>query len=324
MQRFKNILYLNEPTVDQSSAIARAIMLAEQNRAELTIIDVIPTQVVSAGIGLPSGGSISSGLREFVESERRKLLESMLQPFRKNLSIHLDVLVGRAFLETIRAVLRNGYDLLIKPAENPSWTKRIFGSEDLHLLRKCPCPVWLIKPLKETKYSNIMAAVDFDLVSPFPEEKRLNREIMELAASFTLNDTASLHVVHVWEALAEETLVSVSGMSHKNFNQYVEQEQEHHRQELLRLTEYLSGWIGEEVYSSLSPKLHLPKGSPKKLIAEMAATIKADLVVMGTVVHTGISGLIIGNTAEAILDQLSCSVLAIKPPGFTTPVSVEE
>jgi nucleotide-binding universal stress UspA family protein len=323
MQRFKNILYLNEPTVDQSSAIERAVKLAEQNRAELTIIDVIPTQVVSAGIGLPTGGSISSGLRDFVVSERRKQLESMIRTYRKDVPIQLEFLIGRVFLETIRTILKNGFDLLIKPAENPSWTKRIFGSEDLHLLRKCPCPVWLIKPLKKTKYSSIMAAVDFDLVNPVPEEQKLNCEIMELAASFSLNNSASLHVVHVWEALAEETLVSFSGMSQRSVSQYVEQEHELHEKELIRLTDYLCGWIGEEMYDSLSPQLHLPKGSPKTLIAEMAANIQADLVVMGTVVQTGISGLIIGNTAEAILDQLSCSVLAIKPPGFTTPVSIE-
>jgi len=35
-----------------------------------------------------------------------------------------------------------------------------------------------------------------------------------------------------------------------------------------------------------------------------------------------VSGLITGNTAETILSQLSCSVLAIKPPGFTTPVKI--
>jgi nucleotide-binding universal stress UspA family protein len=43
---------------------------------------------------------------------------------------------------------------------------------------------------------------------------------------------------------------------------------------------------------------------------------------MGTVARTGISGLIIGNTAEAILNQLTCSVPAIKPPGFQTPVTL--
>lgn len=57
MKHFKNILYLNEPTVDQASAFARAVWLAENNQADLTIIDVIPTQVVTAGFGLPPGGA---------------------------------------------------------------------------------------------------------------------------------------------------------------------------------------------------------------------------------------------------------------------------
>ena len=60
------------------------------------------------------------------------------------------------------------------------------------------------------------------------------------------------------------------------------------------------------------------------MIAPLAAGLGADLVVMGAVARTGISGLIIGNTAEAILDQLTCSVLAIKPAGFKTPVKFDE
>lgn len=44
---------------------------------------------------------------------------------------------------------------------------------------------------------------------------------------------------------------------------------------------------------------------------------------MGTVARTGISGVIIGNTAEAVLEQLQCSVLALKPPGFVTPVKLD-
>jgi nucleotide-binding universal stress UspA family protein len=54
------------------------------------------------------------------------------------------------------------------------------------------------------------------------------------------------------------------------------------------------------------------------------AELQADLFVVGAVARTGISGVIIGNTAEAILNQLTCSVLAIKPPGFNTPVKLDE
>jgi hypothetical protein len=44
---------------------------------------------------------------------------------------------------------------------------------------------------------------------------------------------------------------------------------------------------------------------------------------MGSVGRTGIPGFIMGNTAEMILNQIDCSVLVIKPPGFATLVTVE-
>jgi nucleotide-binding universal stress UspA family protein len=45
---------------------------------------------------------------------------------------------------------------------------------------------------------------------------------------------------------------------------------------------------------------------------------------MGTVARTGIPGFIMGNTAETILNQIDASVLAIKPPGFGTPVTLDD
>jgi universal stress protein E len=324
MKRFKNILYLNEPAVDQTSAVARAVSLAKNNQADLTVVDVIPTQVVTAGIGLPPGGPISDDLQVAVESDNRKALGAMVQPFRERLQIRLDVLVGKTYLEAIRAVLKNGYDLLIKPAENPSWTNRLFGSNDLHLLRKCPCPIWLMKPGEKSNYTHILAAVDFDPLAPLTSEVKLNRKVLELAASLALSDFASLHIVHAWEALAEGMLVSRGGASPKEIADYVEGERKRHRNGLYRLGEKLRGWIGKEAYDYLSPDFHLPEGPAKKVIAPLAAELRADLVVMGTVARTGISGLFIGNTAEAILDQLTCSVLAIKPPGFKTPVKLDE
>jgi len=43
---------------------------------------------------------------------------------------------------------------------------------------------------------------------------------------------------------------------------------------------------------------------------------------MGTVARTGIPGLIIGNTAETVFSQVSCSILTIKPAGFKSPVKL--
>jgi nucleotide-binding universal stress UspA family protein len=113
-------------------------------------------------------------------------------------------------------------------------------------------------------------------------------------------------------------------MSMEGVTNYVGREQASHRNQLYKLAEELRGWIGKDAYDSLLPNFHLPKGPAKKEVAPLAAELRADLVVMGTVARTGIPGVIIGNTAEAILDQLSCSVLTIKPPGFITPVKLDE
>jgi nucleotide-binding universal stress UspA family protein len=49
-----------------------------------------------------------------------------------------------------------------------------------------------------------------------------------------------------------------------------------------------------------------------------------DLIVMGTVARTGLGGLLIGNTAESVLQRVDCSVLAVKPEGFVSPVRLED
>jgi hypothetical protein len=72
-------------------------------------------------------------------------LKSLIKPYQHRLKNQLDILMGTTFLEVIRVVLRNSHDLVIKIAENPNYLKRLFGSDDMHLLRKCPCPIWLMK-----------------------------------------------------------------------------------------------------------------------------------------------------------------------------------
>jgi nucleotide-binding universal stress UspA family protein len=300
MKRFKNILYVSEAGVDQASAIGRAISLAESNQAQLTVIEVIPP------------GSDPAG--------RRPALESLTAPARQDREIRIEVRPGRVFLEVIRAVLRNGHDLVIKAAENPDFLQRIFGSDDMHLLRKCPCPVWLMKPPEKPNYGCIVAAIGFNPLTMDPVEQALNQEILELAGSLALSDSAALHLVHAWEAYAEGAMRSRSDKAVEEIDAYVEDEHLLHQNALHGQGQLLRTRIGAEAYDYISPVFHLPKGPAQRTIANLAADLQADLVVMGTIARTGISGFIIGNTAESILDQLTCSVLAVKPPGFVTPV----
>lgn len=323
MKQFKNILYVAQASIAQGPAVARAVSLAENNQAELTVIDVVPA--IPPDPVLLSSGPSSAKLQDFLTTQRREELKSLVAPFEQRCNIRIEVHTGRIFLEVIRAVLRNKHDLLIKPAENPSFVERLFGSNDMHLLRKCPCPVWLTRPDDKSNYGCILAAVDFNLDNLSDTiNQSLNQLILELASSLALSDFASLHLVHVWDAPAEMTVRSWADNPNEASMAYVEGERSRHESAFNRLRDQLRDQIGKEAYDHLSPQFHLRRGAASTVIPEVAKQLQADLVVMGTVARTGIAGLFIGNTAETILEQLQCSVLAVKPLGFASPIKLTE
>ena len=326
MQRFKKILCVMEHGEAGKPALERAVALAENNQAELMVVDVIPR--LSAGIGMRDGGPISRDLQAAMVSEHEARVLSLLEPYRQRLDVKHGVLMGTAFLEVIRAVLRDGHDLVIKCPESPSWLNRFFSGDDMHLLRKCPCPVWLVKPEKKVSYQRILAAVDVDdSYSPAEMNTRqaLNSLIMEISGALAVSEFAELHAVHAWQAFGESCLRN-SGFTSQpedEINAYVEQVRRHHAQRLDELMRETGKKLGSDAMDYLKPQLHLLKGAARKEIPALAKRLQIDCIVMGTVARTGVQGFIMGNTAETILEQIDCSVLALKPPGFVTPVAPE-
>jgi hypothetical protein len=81
----------------------------------------------------------------------------------------------------------------------------------MHLMRKCPCPVWAIKTTNHKPFNRILAAVD---TSPSEEkETSLNRKIMNLAISLAHSEGSELHIVHCWSPFIEKIQVQRSGIS---------------------------------------------------------------------------------------------------------------
>lgn len=66
--------------------------------------------------------------------------------------------------------------------------------------------------------------------------------------------------------------------------------------------------------------IHNVRGLADKIIPDFIEDNSIDILVMGTVGRSGILGLIIGNTAENILQKVGCSLLALKPNGFVSSI----
>ena len=321
MYRFSNIVFVFDPKLGNPDAFDRAISLAKNNQAQLTVVSTLEN--------LPKGYSqrfwktTPAEIEKSLADNLLAQLNDLVAPIRKVIQVSVKVLKGKPFLQIIQEVLRNKMDLVVKTAEDGGITSRFFGSTDLELLRNCPSPVLLLNSSKDRQFKKILAAVDFNPRENDKTENAFNRQILQMSTALALSEGSELHIIHVWDAYGESSLRSgLAKTPEKEVDAYVEEIRVGHEKKLKKLMTEFDGETGNEATNYLKPKVHLVKGNAKKAIPDFVEKNQIDLVVMGTVGRTGIPGFIMGNTAETILNQIDCSVLALKPKGFVTPITL--
>ena len=322
MKRFSNILLFADAGTDQSAALKRAVTLAKNNQAALTLVDIVDS--VPDELQMAITVLTPQELCDIAAAEKREQLQQIIKTIAdEEITVEAKVLVGKGFIEIIRQVLENDYDLVIKCAEGTgSLRDMLFGSTDMHLMRKCPCPVWIIKSTEHQQYRRILAAVDQDPENAVKDA--LNRQILEMSTSLALTEFSELHIVHAWRLFGESHFRSLrTGVSDAEVDAMVAEEGSKRTRWLENLVNTYGANADKDAVDYIDPQLHLIEGDARQIVPTIARDLDVDLTVMGTVARTGIAGFFMGNTAESILTRLDCSVLTVKPPGFICPVTLE-
>lgn len=310
MRDFKRILVHADTMAAANPAVERAAALARHVGAALTIADV------ASGLPKHAGRLMPESLRARVVPDRAARLAALAADLEtgaaRGVRVSTAMLAGRPAIAIVREVLRGAHDVLLKSQAPAGNTATRFDALDMQLLRKCPCPVWLVGS-EPPRNGRVLAAVD-----PNPEdpaEQALNRRIVELALYLVETEYRELMILNVWNAFGESLLSPLA--SDEEVAGYVEAAHAAARQDLDECLAPFGDRLGKAI-------VRLERGEPGPLIPRLAADEEVDLVVMGTVARTGIAGLVMGNTAERILGSLPCSVITVKPAGFVCPVSLEE
>ncbi len=305
MRKVQNILFVSHGMSDITQSLKQALHFAQDVGAQIKILIVSPT--------LPSNFSVQE------ETYRQSLIERMHKTLETSREVELaaDVAIEVEYSDMpansiIRHVLRHGYDMVMKAAQLRDEGKG-FKAMDMDLLRKCPAPVWLCLPAAHT-HRELRVAVAIDPVSEQAVSRDLSIRMLQLARSIADRCSGDLHVVSCWDYKMEEYVrgnvwLKVSDEELEEQIRLVEAE---HRIALDKL-------ITESGITGSVHVLH-ERGKAENTIPKVMSQIEADLLVMGTVARTGIPGFVIGNTAENTLQKLHCSLLALKPEGFVSPV----
>jgi nucleotide-binding universal stress UspA family protein len=315
MKRFENILLVYDGTERGESTLKRTVNLATTNQASLTVIDVIDE--IPRDYQMLITALLPEEILETIVKDQREHLEHYITPIREaGCKVNAKGSVGKEFLEIIREVLRNKHDLVIKTARGKGGVRDIlFGSTGMHLMRKCPCPVWMMKPGQIQPYDRILAAVD---VSPADtKENALNTKIMDLATSLAHLELSELHIVYVWNFPNKNLMNSELGKSPGNFQKWESETHKLHKR-------YLEDFLKKNTLNKVKCQVHLLKGKASDLVPQLAEKMQINLIIMGTLCRVGIPGFFIGNTAEKVLHRVNCSVLTVKPEDFISPVMIDE
>jgi nucleotide-binding universal stress UspA family protein len=168
--------------------------------------------------------------------------------------------------------------------------------------------VWLWRPVPAGEIRRIGAAVDADAEG---ERYGLDRSILDAAFLVAGACAARVDVLHALTLHPSEAMLrGRGGMSDTEVEAVVERIRARAETTMRALVAAAAPPPGVAVAQ------HVLRGASGRAIADYAQEAALDLLVMGTLGRTGIAGLVIGNTAEEILQRAECSILALKPPGF--------
>lgn len=310
MQRFTKLLVAIAPEVQEHPALRRAVQVAQSNQAELDILAVMeaaPPFVDRLMQRLHIDATRGDSKREL----EKRLEDHVASLKAADLKVNIHVATGTLFLEIIRTVIRHRHDLVVKTVEpERGWKQMFLGSTDMHLLRKCPSALWLIQPTEPARYRRILVAIDPDMEDQGKRE--LATRLLHMGTSLAQSEGAELLIVHAWTPFAERKVKD--HLNAAEFSSYLRSSRQENN---AKLQTFLST-VGVDIPSH---RVHLAKGKASVVIPRLAKRHAVDMVVMGTIGRSGILGLVIGNTAERLLNRLACSILTIKPSGFVSPVS---
>ncbi|MGE0159792.1 MAG: universal stress protein [Gemmatimonadales bacterium] len=304
MNPLENILVDVDATATAHPALERAVQLAMRSGARLTVAHVAT---------VPPHATHYARLEEVV-GELRQRLANIANAVR-GAPAESKLLIGRPATVLIQEVLRAKHDLLIRShaRDLSAAGPKQFGVVDMELLRQCPCPVLLVRHGAPAPQPRIVAAVNASTEDA--HEDALNTKIVEAALRMARYlEARSTRILHAWMPFAEKTMRGHS--TDEQMAAYVESARARADADLARLERAFDGRL-------MGTPPVLRRGEPDVVIPDFVVAEGIDLVVMGTVARAGIAGMLLGNTAERILRKLPCSVLTVKPDGFTSPVRLD-
>jgi universal stress protein E len=292
----KILVAIRNPSNTPHAQLSKAAAVARASGASIELLHAITEPVICDGASHMERPS--SVAHDDIAASRR-LARMQRSPVFKDLSVSVAVVhaypVHEAILHRARMIRA---DLVVVASEPRSAGDRLLlTNTDWELIRHCEMPLLLVKSARDYDKPVIVAAVDPYHTHAKPAD--LDLKLIDASAMFAQLLRGEAHVFHAAPPLTTAG-PWIPG-------------------EIVELHQAQARSAFDDVAAKAGIAANRRHFTMGDVSSELCATIKeldARIVVMGAVSRSRLRRLLIGNTAERVLDQLMCDVLVLKPRGF--------
>ncbi|MCC6952254.1 MAG: universal stress protein [Phycisphaerales bacterium] len=294
-------------------ALREAARIAAWSDAKVAAVHVVDTAVVieiEAALS-PLQESISTAMVRDAEQAWAGFSADLTGPGGRPFPLHVSI--NNRLVGILRAAREHKADLLVLGAAGDHGADVGIGSVARACVRKSMTDVLVVRDSRSgspgSPFRCIVAAVDFSATSLCA---------LQRAAQYAARDGSMLHVLHVFSA-------PWHGVHYRSPTPLAQPHQQQQYRDSLqrRLRDFAAHVLSAHpgLRSSLTVFDHAGHRSG---IVEFACSVSADLIVLGTRGRTNLRDVLLGSTAEKALRDTLCSVLAVKPEGFTHPLAASD
>jgi len=285
MSLYKKLFVVIDPTNEKQLALVRAADIAAKSKGKVTAFSAIYKPIEEMGDARSRKSGKLAEIRAWKTS-----VTAMAEPFTaKGLRVTHDCNWTSDWYSAVsRAALRANADLVIKSTFRHGKLQRLLHrTSDFTIMRHSPAPVLLVRDRKSFSGKSILAALDIE--SKDEGHIGLNNAVMKHAHMMAEFTGLPLHVIAATSAKPD-------------FSHLIEGEDLHPDGKEATLA---------HAFGVERAHFHIVRGDAKRVIPERVNFLKADMVVLGVSKRGGAKGVLVGTTAQKILDKLDCDVLAV-------------
>ena len=297
--KLQRLMVVIDAEHQQQPALQRAVEVARETGAALHLLQV--EYHPSLESGLLDSRLLDRARKTIVRQSCEALRTSVAHLSAEGLQIEVDVRWGKRRHEEILsrvAVLQP--DILFKSTHPSSALRRLlFSDTSWQLIRRCPAPLWLVHDA-ESSGKRLCAALDplHSADKPAALDHQLIRTSQALQAALGLQ----AEYLHAQAPLPRSLLFDAEVA--QEYEDYVTQCSREHRQAFDKL-------IAQHAIDRA--QAHLQEGFAEEVIPRFVREHNIGLLVMGAIARGHLDSLLIGHTAERVLERVECDLLVIKP-----------